>query len=153
MAVIDHIPSLEVTVTIGDDMETTKEYQDPHAAERSPPTLSDFHRATDPSKIPRIIKYIEAKPGEPFGIHVELQHNFKFGRSHHTAYEFKSDAFHTRPRHQEERPTRIKPWVDGTNSTWSGNPIDGYKEHNWRFAKLDISTSFSVFSEFNYNIS
>ncbi|KAL8307055.1 hypothetical protein RB593_005782 [Gaeumannomyces tritici] len=74
MAISDHIPGLEVTVRV--DGELAIEHYDDAAYDE--PCAVEL----DSSAGVRVVKYIEAKSGAPFSVHINRTVNFNFRGDH-----------------------------------------------------------------------
>ncbi|KAM7194645.1 hypothetical protein V8F20_007837 [Naviculisporaceae sp. PSN 640] len=76
MAILDYIPGLEVTVEV--DGRTATEYDNPNDDEEPSFKHADFHLADQDRPLPHVIKYIEAKPGAPFGFQIKGKEDLQF---------------------------------------------------------------------------
>lgn len=144
MAVISSIPGLEVTIKVNGV--TAKEYDIPDGGDCTPMARKDFDlpKAYD-RDLPCIVKYIEAKPGEPYRFDVTKQAGFRRG-SHHIAFQISQDGCQLKLRHEpvDRRSLQKQAWYAGPNSIWSGNETAGYKLHKFQFAAFDISEYIPV---------
>ncbi|KAK1752691.1 hypothetical protein QBC47DRAFT_432335 [Echria macrotheca] len=85
MAVIECIPGIEVTIET--DGQPLKEFDPcPHhdISTKQSFDLPTTNGSSRPQPIPHVVKYIEAKPGKPFGFRWKKFEHFEY-RSHHIA--------------------------------------------------------------------
>ncbi|KAK4446404.1 hypothetical protein QBC34DRAFT_305104 [Podospora aff. communis PSN243] len=134
MAVIDHIRGLEVTVEISG--KPGKKY-DPDGEDVASPPKLNFHIPAhvengQPQQSPYIVKYIEAQPGARFNFHINRQPTFRHCGDH-IAAAVQVDNNHDTANKGTTWSCKIRHWV-------TFDAKHGYRDCNFRFAKLDIDS-------------
>jgi hypothetical protein len=138
MAIIQSIPGLEVTVVINGV--AAEEYALPDGEDEVPDNMTrdDFHVPPNYGQsLPYTARYIEAKPGELYTIHVKKGSNF-WARSNHIAYSFSPDGHRFGLIHDTKK--RKQDWEHTATAYVTGNSTAGYEMHKFQFAALDIGT-------------
>jgi hypothetical protein len=142
MAILDSIPGLEVYIKV--DGSRATEYDDPDG-EAQGKDLGRFDVPADHSQQPPyVIKYIEAKPGAPFSFCIATEQHFH-RPSDHVAHLFSVDGRSSFLRHEsiEGLAAIIRKFISYVGTEF-GNPTDGYKEHSFVFAPVEIGMDRSL---------
>ena len=132
MAIIHGIKGLEVTIEVNGV--TAKEYHDPDEDERG-----DLDLDTPPGVHIRAhqVKYIEVTPGASFQFRVKRGRRFRH-RSDHIGYLAYADGMAVGICHDDTPNNRAERWDDTLDSFCDGNPVDGYRDYQFKFADLEI---------------
>lgn len=145
MPVIEGIPGLEVTVEV--EGVTAKEYDDPDD-ENNEPSDDEFHivatgqvnrrrvsLAVQPK--PRIVKYIEARPGSAFKFRVKRMPDFSFIG---IGVYFKAfvDGFADNKGYVDLRKYRRDNFDQAVCHFTSGSRETGQQTHSFKFGNLEI---------------
>lgn len=131
MAISDRIPGLEVTVKV--DGERAIEHHDDAADDQ--PCDVEFD---SPAGV-RVVKYIEAKSGAPFSLHIKRTSNFNF-RGDQIGCSFTIDGGQSWCVQEItlQTPRRGAEWSSEITGYPEGDPVSGFVNKRWKFGDLDI---------------
>ncbi|KAL8307052.1 hypothetical protein RB597_008981 [Gaeumannomyces tritici] len=131
MAISDHIPGLEVTVRV--DGELAIEHYDDAAYDE--PCAVEL----DSSAGVRVVKYIEAKSGAPFSVHINRTVNFNF-RGDHIGWSVAVDGGQSWWQQEVslQAPKRGAEWSNKMTGYFEGDSVSGFIKKRWKFGDLDI---------------
>ena len=141
MAIIDSIPGLEVTVEINN--KKAREYKDDPSDDpgADAPDLDTRGYLAQDAPNHYMVRYIEAKPGEFFGIKVHRSPNFKHV-GHHIGVRVRVGSCRVSICQDTSRASVRKPgpssWTEKTGAVLTGNEEDGFQRNNFIFDNLSI---------------
>ena len=144
MAILDSVPGLEVYINV--DGSRATEYDDPDGGAQGK-DLGYFDIPVGHSQVqqpPYVIKYIEAKPGAPFSFCIVTEQHFQ-RPSDHIAHGLSVDGHGSFLRHEGNRElaANSRKFIS-YDATQFGNPTDGFKEHSFMFAPVEIGMDRSL---------
>ncbi|KAK3693344.1 hypothetical protein B0T22DRAFT_505000 [Podospora appendiculata] len=137
MAVIDAVPGLSATIEIEGDGLRTREYDDSSGAPVGYPC-------------PAVVKYIRALPGARFTFHFSKTPPVFQQEGHHIAYILTIDGQSLTTVHEVGKgdlPTYHSPWESYTGYYCTGSADTGYRQHDFKFAKRELSDANSMSQE------
>ncbi|EJT68990.1 hypothetical protein GGTG_13496 [Gaeumannomyces tritici R3-111a-1] len=131
MAISDRIPGLEVTVKV--DGERAIEHHD-DAACNEPCTIE----LDSPAGV-RVVKYIEAKSGAPFSVHIKRTSNFNF-LGDHIGWSVAVDGGQSWKKQEVNLRARERgaEWSYEMTGYFEGDFVSGFIKKCWKFGDLDI---------------
>ncbi|KAK4207004.1 hypothetical protein QBC37DRAFT_104955 [Rhypophila decipiens] len=134
MVVLDDIRGLEVTVQVNGT--AAKEYDNPDRNEIPELTHDDFHLAVRGQALPHVVKYIEAKPGERFEVHVQRTPHFqRIGVN--LFYRVEVDGCSDNMCWSDHSSSATENWTN-TVSYLLSIMETGTERHHFKFANLDV---------------
>lgn len=148
MAIINSVPGLTACVKVNGEPAT--EYENPDDEVRGLDIdLFDVGDGLSPDnpQTPYVIKYIEAKPGAPYGFHIAKEPSFR-NRSHHVGIGVIIDGtrmglLHTNPEPAGLGQPRDPSSIDIRHTT-RGNPEDGFQRESFVFSALETGMEWRV---------
>lgn len=131
MAISDQIPGLEVTVWVNG--KRAIEHDDDAAYDE--PCDVEFD---SPNGV-RVVKYVEAESGVPFGVHLKRSRDFIF-RGDQIGWSVSVDGGKSRYRQEItlQTPVRGAEWASEACGHSTGDPISGFTRKLWKFGDLSI---------------
>ena len=141
MAVIDSIPGLEVTVEI--NKKKAREYKDDPSDDpgADAPDLDTRGYLAQDAPNHYMVRYIEAKPGELFGIKVHRSPNFKHV-GHHIGVRVSVGSCRVSISQDKTRASVRKPvptsWTHKHNAVLTGSEKDGFRTNSFIFDNLSV---------------